>query len=171
MVITINGLSEKSLRDAADKVRKLQKRYENKNREFVRELLKAGISVGQQHLSGAGDSTPPDFNSPHVMMGESGGVMRASLILRGEDVAFVEFGAGVHYNGHPNDSPHPLGAELGFTIGSYGQGHGLEEYWCYTDDNGVFVVSYGTEATMPLYHAEVAIKQEFVSIAKRVFGS
>lgn len=171
MVIKIDALSAESLTKAAKRVERLQRRYENKNREFVRELLKAGISVGQQHLVGAGDSDPPDFNEPHVMMGNTGGVMTATLRLRGEDVAFVEFGAGIHYNGHPGDSPHPLGAELGYTIGSYGHGHGFEEYWMYTDENGIDVVSYGTEATMPLFHAEQAIKQQFVSIAKSVFGS
>lgn len=171
MVIKVNGLSAESLAKAAKRVERLQKRYENKNREFVRELTKVGIKVGYDHLVGYGDSTPPDFNEPHVMMGNTGGVMTATLRLRGEDVAFVEFGAGIHYNGHPGGSPHPLGAELGYTIGSYGHGHGLEEYWMYTDENGIDIVSYGTEATMPLWNAEQAIKQQFVSIAKSVFGS
>ena len=52
MVIKINGLSEKSLREAADEVEKLKESYEAKNREFVTELLKAGIRVGSESLSG-----------------------------------------------------------------------------------------------------------------------
>lgn len=171
MVIKINGLSEKSLRDAADEVNKLKESYEAKNREFVTELLKAGIRVGSESLSSKGDSEPPSFDEPHVVVGTTDGTMTATLILRGEDVAFVEFGAGIHYNGNPNGSPHPLGVELGYTIGSYGHHHGLEEMWTYKDENGIDVVSYGTEATMPLWKAEVAIKQQFISIAKSVFGS
>lgn len=171
MEITINALSADSLNNAARQVRKLQKEYESKNRTFVSELLKEGIRVGRANLYGAGDSDPPDFNEPHVMMGEKGGKMVATLRLRGEDVAFVEFGAGISYNGHPNSSPHDLGVELGYTIGSYGFGQGLKETWFYRDDDGTLKESHGTEATMPLWKADQAIRNKFFSIAKQVFGS
>lgn len=37
---------------------------------------------------------------------------------------FIEFGAGIHYNGSAGSSPHPKGNEFGYTIGSYGKGLG-----------------------------------------------
>ena len=51
------------------------------------------------------------------------------VIARGEDAVWVEFGAGVHYNGSAGTSPHPKGSELGFTIGGYGKGMGKKDVW------------------------------------------
>ena len=171
--ITINALSEKSLREAAKQVERLKKDYEAKNKTFVKELAKAGIVEARNHLVGKGDSDPPDFytDNPYAKSGNKGAYAESTLKLQGEDVAFVEFGSGVHYNGHPNSSPHPLGVKLGYTIGSYGWHQGLEDHWWYKGDDGEQHLSYGTEATMPLFHASEHIKQEYKRIAKEVFGS
>lgn len=171
--ININPLSAKSYKDAAKQVERLKRTYLEKNKEFIRELCKEGITEARNHLVGYGDSDPPDFytDSPYVTRGNIDGNMSATLRLQGEDVAFVEFGAGIHYNNHPNSSPNPYGVKLGYTIGSYGWHHGLEDHWWYEDENGVTVISYGTEATMPLYHASEKIKQRYKEIAKTVFGS
>ena len=169
MRLVIDGLSEKSLRDAAKQVSRYAKQFETKHKEFIRELTKAGIQVMYQNLYGYGDSEPPQpQDNPRVYMGVRGGILAATLRLRGEDVAFVEFGAGVHYNG--TGSPHPLGVELGYTIGSYGHGQGTQDHWWYEDENGITVISYGTEATMPMYKADMEIRQKFADIAKNVFG-
>ena len=55
--ITIDALNPDSFARAADRVRKLQKTYVNKNREFVKRLTEAGISVilaFDQHIYRAG---------------------------------------------------------------------------------------------------------------------
>lgn len=170
--ITANGLSAKSLRDAAKQIDKLQAKYVTNNRNYVRELTKAGMDEARNHLVGLGDSDPPDFatENPYVRMGFKDGLMTSTIRLEGEDVAFVEFGAGIHYNGSPNSSPNPYGVKLGYTIGSYGKGQGLQDYWTYEDEDGDTVISHGTEATMPLFHASEAIRQRYIDIAKTVFG-
>ena len=177
--ITINALSEKSLREAAKQVERLKKDYEAKNKTFVKELAKAGMVEARNHLVGDGDSDPPDFytDNPYAKSGNKGAYAESTLRLQGEDVYFVEFGAGVHYNGHLGSSPNPNGIKLGYTIGSYsnlgGNGYSMGQYdhWWYTDDDGQGHVSYGTEATMPLFHASEHLKQEYKRIAKEVFGS
>lgn len=161
MVIKINGLSESSLRKAEKKVKAYQNKVLANNREFVRELAQKGIEKASIYLDMvAEDYEPPQFSTqkPHVMNGSENGAVFATLRLRGEDVAFVEFGAGIHYNDHPHSSPHPLGVELGFTIGSYGQGQGIHDYWFYRE-NGTVEISEGTPAAMPLYHASVTMRQ------------
>lgn len=169
--ITANGLSAKSLRDAAKQIDKLQAKYVTNNRNYVRELTKAGMDEARNHLVGLGDSDPPDFatETPYVRMGFRDGLMTSTIRLEGEDVAFVEFGAGIHYNGNPNGSPNKYGVKLGYTIGSYGQHQGLQEEWQYYED-GEWHKSQGTEATMPLFHATEAIRQRYIDIAKTVFG-
>lgn len=172
--IVINLFSAESIQKAADKIDALQVEYAVKNREYVRALTKAGIDEASLHLTPAhGDSEPPRFETenPHVRMVKEEGKMTSTISLIGEDVAFVEFGAGIHYNGNPGGSPNPYGVKLGYTIGSYGKHQGLEDFWGYIDENGVLVVSYGTEASMPLFHASEAIKQKYKEIAKSVFRS
>lgn len=83
---------------------------------------------------------------------------------------FIEFGAGVYYNGSAGASPHPKGQEFGFLIGSYGAGHGQQKVWGYYDETGELVMTHGVEATMPLFKAEQKIIDEYVSVAKRVFS-
>ena len=171
--ITINALSAKSLNDAAKQVERLKKQYIAKNKTFVKELAKSGIVEARNYLVGDGDSDPPDFytDNPYATSGTKGAYAESTLRLQGEDVAFVEFGAGVHFNGNPGSSPNPLGVKLGYTIGSYGWHQGLEDHWWYKGDDGEMHKSEGTEATMPLFHASEHIKQEYIRIAKEVFGS
>ena len=71
------------------------------------------------------------------------------VIASGSDAVFVEFGAGVFNNGSVGTSPHPKGAELGFTIGSYGKGNGRKEVWGYYGEGGL-TLTHGTPASMPM---------------------
>jgi hypothetical protein len=75
------------------------------------------------------------------------------VVASGVDAVFVEFGAGVYHNGAVGASPHPKGAELGFTIGSYGKGRGKGRAWGFYGDGGELVITHGTPAQMPLYRA------------------
>lgn len=177
--LKINGLSAESLENAAKAIEKYQLEVALKNKELVRELAKEGIDEASNHLTFKGDSEPPTIatQNPRVTLGKSEGQMKAVIRLKGDDVAFVEFGAGIHYNTPVGTSPNPYGVELGYTIGSYstlgGNGYsmGQYDYWAYTDDNGVLVVTYGTEAAMPLYYASERIRQKAKEVAKSVFRS
>jgi hypothetical protein len=90
------------------------------------------------------------------------------VIADGEDAVWVEFGAGVHHNGSAGSSPHPSGAELGFTIGGYGKGRGKRETWGYYED-GELRLTHGTPATMPMYRAVKTVCDELTNITREVF--
>lgn len=90
------------------------------------------------------------------------------IIAKGEDAVWVEFGAGVYHNGSAGSSPHPKGAELGFTIGEYGKGMGKRETWGYYED-GELRLTHGTPAAMPMYNAMKNVCQEIDAIAREVF--
>lgn len=90
------------------------------------------------------------------------------VIARGEDAVWVEFGAGVHYNGSAGTSPHPKGSELGFTIGGYGKGKGKKDVWGFYED-GKLRLTHGTPATMPMYNAVKTVCDEIAEIAREVF--
>ena len=92
------------------------------------------------------------------------------VVASGEDAVWVEFGAGVYHNGSPGSSPHPNGAELGFTIGSFGKGNGKKEAWGYYDENNELKLTRGTPATMPMYRAVQTVCNDIQNIAREVFG-
>lgn len=91
------------------------------------------------------------------------------VVAEGEDAVWVEFGAGVYHNGSVGSSPHPKGAELGFTIGGYGKGNGKKEIWGFYED-GELRLTHGTPASMPMSQAMNTIINDIVSIAREVFG-
>ena len=93
------------------------------------------------------------------------------VIANGEDAVFMEFGAGVYYNGSVGSSPNPLGGGLGFTIGSYGKGHGKKEVWGFYGSDGQLHLTHGTPASMPMYKAIQAVSNDIVQIAREVFST
>ena len=93
------------------------------------------------------------------------------VIANGEDAVFMEFGAGVYYNGGVGSSPNPLGAALGYTIGSYGNGNGAKAVWGFKGDDGALHLTHGVPASMPLYRALQSVVNDIEQIAREVFSS
>ena len=173
MKVAINALSPDSLLKAAKKIRAYENKVLANNREFLKDLALEGIMEADASLQDvASDYTPPNLSthSPHVMNGEKKGDISVTLRLQGEQAVFVEFGAGVYYNGAAGSSPHPYGVELGYTIGDYGLGLGKNDTWEYVK-NGKYHITHGTPAAMPLYHAGVKIKQNARILALAHFRS
>lgn len=85
----------------------------------------------------------------------------------GEAVCFIEFGAGVYFNGtEPYPVPRPPGVS---GIGEYGQGKGKQNTWGYYNESGELTLTHGTPAAMPMYHAGRAVEREVARIAREVF--
>lgn len=163
-------LSEDSIQSAIDELNKYKDEFIDKNELFVRRLSEVGIPIIDANIMAAqGDSDKS--HRTYIEIYSSGYYSQATLFVEGQDVLFVEFGSGVHYNGEAGTSPHPKGKEFGYTIGSYGQGKGKQNTWGYYDDGGDLILTHGTEATMPVYRASVEIMQNIRKIAKEVFGN
>lgn len=106
----------------------------------------------------------------HVSV-EPGGDNVTLVIADGQDAVFMEFGAGVYFNGPVGSSPNPLGATLGFTIGSYSTYKPDKEIWGYNGPDGELHLTHGTPASMPLYKAVQSVAREIGKIAQEVFSS
>lgn len=90
------------------------------------------------------------------------------IVATGGSVFFIEFGAGVYFNGA---EPYPLPRPEGIApIGGYGKGQGKKDTWGYYDASGNLVLSHGNPAAMPMYTALRTMEQEVIRIAKEVFG-
>ena len=169
--ITI-GLNTKDINRAIKEINKYKQELQVKVKECEKRIAEA---LAQEVTS--------NFNSAVVDDNFRGGYRQAEVVVRvdnmgtmtvvvaeGEDAVFCEFGAGVYHNGGVGSSPHPYGSKLGLTIGSYGEGKGKRQAWGYYDDNnGDLVITRGTPASMPMYHAIQTITQKAIEIAKEVF--
>lgn len=164
------SLSTNSIKNAIAEIEEFKQELKFKVSVFVQRLAAEGLTVVNANKQNfQGDSDGSDLDA-FVRMTYTDNSATATLVLSGKDVAFIEFGAGVHYNTPAGTSPNPLGQELGMTIGSYGQGKGANDSWVYYDeDRGKYKTSYGTKAAMPLYKADEAIRNKFLDIAKEVF--
>lgn len=162
------SLSEKSIQNAINEVRKYQRELISKNEVFVRRLAELGIPVIDQNIAVAQGDSDKNHNT-YIKINSFGSYSEAKLVVEGVDLLFIEFGAGIYYNGSAGTSLHPKGEEFGYTIGSYGKGKGKNDFWFYYADTGEAVMSRGTESTMPVYKASVEIIQNIRRIAREVF--
>ena len=159
-------LSVKSVEKAIKELEEYRETLKNKTIELLNRLAELGYQIAESGKYGEGDTDESNIYPEIGQVEYIGDNVRVPLLLNGEGVAFIEFGAGVYYNGAVGTSPNPNGAELGYVIGSYGLGNGAREYWFH--DGGI--ISFGTEAAMPLYKAQREIVAQAGRIAKEVFG-
>ena len=149
-----------------------QKRLEKKARELRWRVAKYIAEYAQPIFRSAvaddliGESAI--IGNVYVTAQENGNM--ALVIAHGKDAVFMEFGAGVYHNGAVGTSPNPWGAELGYTIGSYGKGNGRKEVWGYKDAEGLHL-THGTPASMPLFNAVMAMEKDLQKIAREVFST
>lgn len=167
--ININIFDSRSLDKSIQEIKQYQNSLNDKCAEFVRRLADVGIPVIDENIASAAGDSDKGHNT-YIKINSFGSYSQAELICEGSDILFIEFGAGIHYNGSAGSSPHPKGQELGYTIGSYGQGKGKNDFWFYYSDTGEAVMSHGTQATMPVYKASLEIRKNILQIAKEVFG-
>lgn len=136
--------------------------------ETIRWTADAGFSTALADDIYVGGT--PVYSNVSVSISTSGDV--TVVMADGDHAIFIEFGAGVYYNGAAKDSPHPLGKQLGFTIGEYGKGRGKQQAWDLPGSNSQQQkLSHGTPAAMPMYHGVQDAVAQLESIAKKVFGN
>jgi len=164
----------KEIRDYADWV----KRKTDELRERVAELISNqaqatfNSSVADNGFRVINGSPVDDTRFGEVTVTvEAQGNNTTVIIASGTDAVFMEFGAGVYYNGAVGSSPNPWGTDLGFTIGSYGKGNGRKEVWGYYGDDGEVHLTHGAPASMPLYKAVQSVSRDIARIAQEVFSS
>ena len=167
--IKIDLFDGKSLDNAIKQIQEYKERLSNKCEMFVHRLAEVGIPIIDQNIALAAGDSDKGHNT-YIKINSFGSYSQARLIVEGKDLLFIEFGAGVHYNGNLGGSPHPKGKEMGYTIGSYGKGQGKNDFWFYYADSGEAVMSHGTQATMPVYKAGEEMRRQVLNIAKEVFG-
>ena len=161
-VVTI-ALNSSSINSAIKEVRAYKAWVERKILELTRRLAELGAAEARVRFAGA--QYDGDNDAEVSVESISGGY---KIVAAGGSAFFIEFGAGVYYNGaEPYPEPRPAGVA---GIGQYGKGYGKRKAWGFYD-NGELVITHGTPAAMPMLHASRVMQQEVKRIAKEVFAS
>ena len=150
----------------------------SKNERFVKRLAEIGVTVAKATLAnGQGDSErSAKF---YLFFANANGVSTGQIIITSTPhvddkgrkfyphLAW-EFGSGIYYN---NGNTNPKASELGMGVGTFPeQKHAYDDYWWYRDNSNNLHISYGTEATMPMYKASKTIIEEINAIAREIFS-
>ena len=164
MKVTLGTIGE-----AAKAVSEFNAETEIKIERFAKRVAEIVEEVADQLFSQADVDINPNGTTKkaNVSVSYSGSGSSYVVIAEGEEVFFVEFGAGVFYNEKP--SPHPRGEELGMLIGEYGYGRGNRKIWGFRE-NGELYLTHGTPAAMPMYKAATYVRNNIITIAREVFG-
>jgi hypothetical protein len=169
--ITIQ-LSGESIKAAIKEIARYKKWVDDKTKLLCERLAIIGAREATVRFSGAyytdeNDTVIDVFPYSVVETHGSGYIISAS----GTALFFIEFGAGVYYNGaEPYPLPRPKGVSK---IGEYGQGKGKQDTWGYYRDGNKddLVITHGTPAAMPMYHATQEMQRELTRVVREVFRS
>ena len=162
MVIDID-LNTKSIDAEIRKVEKYKRWVDRKTQELVKRLAEVGLEEARVRFSSAEYSGENDVEVTVEPIADG-----FKIVATGQAVFFIEFGAGVYYNGtEPYPEPRPKGIS---NIGEYGDGKGKRKAWGFYDESGELVITHGTPAAMPMLHASRTMQQEVERIAKEVFA-
>lgn len=157
------SLSANSIDKALKDLQEYKKWVQQKTQELAERLADLGLYEASVRFAQAqydGDNDVEVYTEPTAKGWK--------IVAQGRSVFFIEFGAGVHYNGsesYPN--PRPSGI---VGIGEYGQGKGKQDLWGFYDAAGDLVLTRGNPAEMPMYHAQKIMEENIRRIAKEVFG-
>lgn len=179
MKLTVNPLSPSSVRDAAAAILKYRDSLHDKCERFVKELSARGIEIARtvfgeatydiDYYSGLSEDTNISVNIEDAEdNGDHGFGCR--IVANGEEVCFVEFGAGVYFNSG-GDSQHEVRPEGIVGIGEYGMGHGKEDNWWYNDSAGKSHRTHGTMEQPGMALAAKIMRDQIFEVAREVFGS
>lgn len=91
-----------------------------------------------------------------------------TISANGNAICFLEFGAGVYYNGNGSNYPYPKPSEIA-GIGEYGKGRGKQEWWVFKTDDGKKEWTHGNPAMMPMQHTLSDIRASIQELAREVF--
>lgn len=171
-------LSQKGINDAIAYLERYKKQLLTKTQELLEELAQYGIQEADRRFDVAKSPGTDTSHAVITSITSDGTNVRMDIKITGEDLVFIEFGAGVHFNGHAGEGVHESDKyRLKFPeyrIGKYGTNEewqwslGVNDSW---HVNGETV--YGTKATMPVYGAWLAMSDvvKINKAAQKVFSN
>lgn len=158
------SLNPADIRRAISELQEYKAWVKNRAEELIKRLAAEGFEIAKEGFDEAtvdeGQHTPETECS---LVSEGNGY---TIYAIGDEVMFIEFGAGVYYNGAGSHPEKPAGLA---GIGEYGHHLGKLQSWHY-ERNGEKHTTHGTPAQMPMYKAKAAMRNRFIELAREVFS-
>lgn len=168
-------LSSKGVLSIIKQLQDYKKDLRQKAELLCQRLAESGLTVAQFAI---GESPIGKTVTLRIEMDPGPDGCKAMLIGTGQTksndygtintLLLIEFGAGIHYNHVGN----PKAPEFGMGVGTFPNQKWAfnESGWWYKGEDEQWHHTYGTKATMPMYEASVAIREQVSAIAREVFG-
>lgn len=165
-VLEIDITDSASVARAVEYLDNVKHKLENMD-AYIQQLADIGVSVAEEAFRGA--LANPDFTEGvevEAIPTDNGYTITAS----GSEVAFIEFGTGVFYNGsesYPGQRPAGI-----VGIGEYGQGKGSRRAWGYYagGDKSNLVITRGHYRSAGMYSAQKAMVEQAINIIEEIFN-
>lgn len=155
----------KGLEDTIGYFEVFKDRMEQRLNVLIQRLAEIGVTTAKAYFSNGmlyiENEHPVNVYSEKIQDG-------IAVVASGEQVAFIEFGAGVHYNGAESylgkRPPNVVG------IGEFGQKKGRQDVWGYYDSNGLLRLTHGNPPANAMYFTGEEIIKNIDRIAKEVLS-
>lgn len=168
-------LSTESIQNAIDELTMYSRWLTTGNGMLVDKLGELGEEYVEENSKGT--ESDPGTVTHHSGRYFKDEAAMCNVVWEGSEITFIEFGAGVYFNGNPGGSPHPRGEALGMLIAKYGHdpedkmdkgySQGIKDAWVRPDGTW----TNGTPALMPMWRAinsEDGISKMVFDVAKGV---
>lgn len=156
------SISPDSLKAAIKEIKEYKADFGKKCDLVVKRLVEHGRKTAEERFALAQYDGERDIRVKVVKEGN-----KYAIVANGAAVAFIEFGAGVHYNGTNGNYPLPKPSGI-VGIGEYGFKLGKNDSWSFEQGN-VRVTTYGNPAAMPMYFTSVEMRQRLQDVVSEVF--
>ena len=165
---------------SASEIRRIKREIDNYKRTLTNKVYKfcdrlagEGIRVARANISLAEESSEPGLSTTTLSFDiiQNGVNCTMNVHMEGDDVAFIEFGAGRNDrvgNARKNISASQNGMGPG-TYNPESDNWNDPNGWWYTGSDGKPQHSYGVTGTAPMYYLSLEFKKKAKSIAKEVF--
>lgn len=170
MTITINPFSLTSIEKAQAQLDTFKAKLKRLETELPRVLAEYGATVAKANFA----SAPYDillsgsWSNANINVTAEQTDNGWRVLASGREVCFVEFGAGVWFNGGGETylGTRPNGI---VGIGEYGSGHGKQNVWVFgTGEDKTF--TQGTPASNAMYYTAEELKRRIVDEARRILN-
>lgn len=179
MNVDVNVLSVISVEHAIDDLNRFINKINRLEEELPKALAEYGVTIAQMRYDYAAYDvfvhsgtdpyeSPMQAEHPDIKVTMESDGNTATVIARGEKVLFVEFGAGVFYNGEEGYLGERPEGVVG--IGEYGHGLGKRPVWGFTDDDGHHV-THGTPASNAMYFTTRDVIEQIEEVARRILNN
>lgn len=159
--LTINPFDRKSILEANRYIQEKKATFKAKETELLSRLSFMGATRVSIRFSQAIYGDDKDVVVSTLVYDN-----QAVIQAKGEDVCFIEFGAGIRY-GYGYEGEKPEGV---VGIGEYGKGKGKNpKGWWYTGKDGKSHHSYGNPPAMAFWKTKNELAEEINTIAREVF--